>query len=107
MAIATALGPNDYSKEFEFNVKDLPIGGKLVSVSYAAGEFEPAKFSSEQAWLQFVKDTMAAQLVEYMLKEKLIEFTKMRDNADTMTRFNARCYLTKDDQVRLLRTHYK
>jgi len=107
MAIAKAFEPNDYSKEFEYNVKDLPIGGKLLTVSYAASDFESAKFPSEQAWAQFVKDTMAAQMVEYMLKEKLIEFTKMFDNVDMTTRFNARCYLAKDDQVRLLRTHYK
>jgi hypothetical protein len=106
MAIA-AFEPKDYSKEFEYNIKDLPIGGKLVSVFYAASDLEPAKFPNEQAWQQFVKETMAKQLVEYMLKEKLIEFTKMRDNVDMITKFNARCYLTKDDQVRLLRTHYK
>ena len=105
MAIA-AFEP-DYSKEFEYNVKDLPIGGKLVTVGYVAKEFDSARFPSEQAWRQFVKDTMAAQLVEFMLKEKLIEFTKMVDNVSNLTRFNARCYLSKDDQVRLLRTTYK
>jgi hypothetical protein len=105
MAITNAFLP-DYSKEFEYNVKDLPIGGKLVTVGYAGSEFDSARFPSEQAWQQFVKDTMAAQLVEYMLKEKLIEFTRMIDNVNHSTRFNARCYLSKDDQVRLLRTHY-
>jgi hypothetical protein len=106
MAIAKAFEPNDYSRDFEYNVKDIAIGGKLVTVTYNASEFESAKFHSEQAWQEFVKDTMAAQLVEFMLKEKLIEFTKMKDNVNQTMRFNARCYLSKDDQVRLLRTHY-
>ena len=107
MAIAKAFEPNDYSKDFTFNVKDTAIGGKLVSLSHVVDEFDSASFSTEDAFARHIKAVLANELVKFMMNEKLIEFTYQVDPNTNTKRFNARCYLSNDDTIKLLRTHYK
>lgn len=107
MAIAKAfdtnpMGPID-ADDISFNVKDYTIGGKMVDAAYAVS------YLDVQAWKtnfeDYVKEQLAQQIARYMLNNKLIEFTKKSSpHSDTIT-YRARCYLTTDDTVKILRVH--
>jgi inorganic pyrophosphatase/exopolyphosphatase len=92
--------------EFKFNLKDYPIGGKLVGTSLDITFADTDRFLTDEDFKDAIKARMATALVKFMMKNKLIEFTKIRDLNTDSFKLHARCYVTSDDQVRILRTHY-
>ena len=91
-------------EDFKFTYKDIPIGGKLVRGTIRVPEHKMMYAGHE--FKQYLKNSMATQLVEYMISNGLVEFTQMRDNITTDTLVNARCYLAPNDEVKILRMHY-
>jgi hypothetical protein len=111
MAIANMIANNPAQfnwadEEFTFNTKDYPIGGKLVGTSLDITFVDVDRFLTDDDFKNAIKVKMATALVKFMMKNKLIEFTKIQDPTTGSFRLNARCYVTSDDQVRILRTHY-
>lgn len=47
---------------------------------------------------------MATQIATFMLDNKMIDYTQQRDMMSMKTLVNARCFVTPDETVRLLRT---
>jgi len=92
--------------EFKFNTKDYPIGGKLVGTSLDITFADVDRFLTDEDFKDAIKGRMATALVKFMIENKLIEFTKIQEPTTASFRLHARCYVTSDDQVRILRTHY-
>ena len=80
--------------------QDFAIGGKLCQVSMTFQEFQMYEFEQKK---DSIKHNLAIKLAEYMIDNKLIEFTKMQ-NMSMETTLYCRCYLAPDDQIRILRT---
>ncbi len=93
-------------EEFTFNTKDYPIGGKLVGTSLDITFADVDRFLTDEDFKDAIKVKMATALVKFMIENKLIEFTKIQEPTTASFRLHARCYVTSDDQVRILRTHY-
>jgi len=93
-------------EEFTFNTKDYPIGGQLVGTSLDITFVDVDRFLTDEDFKDAIKVKMATALVKFMIEKKLIEFTKIQEPSTASFRLNARCYVTSDDQVRILRTHY-
>jgi len=111
MAIANMIANNPAQfnwadEEFTFNTKDYPIGGKLVGTSFNITFADTDRFLTDDDFKNAIKVKMATALVKFMMENKLIEFTKIQEPTTGSFRLNARCYVTSDDQVRILRTHY-
>ena len=111
MAIANMIGNNPAQfiwadEEFTFKTMEYPIGGKLVGTSLDITFADTDRFLTDEDFKDAIKARMATALVKFMMENKLIEFTKIQEPTTASFRLHARCYVTSDDQVRILRTHY-
>ena len=89
--------------DITFGVKDYAIGGKMVSATYAVSYLDVMSWKTD--FEDHVKQQLASELAKFMLNNKLIEFTKsLPANSEAIT-YRARCYLTPDDNVKILRVH--
>lgn len=93
-------------EEFTFKTMEYPIGGKLVGTSLDITFADVDRFLTDEDFKDAIKARMATALVKFMMENKLIEFTKIADSLTGSHRLHARCYVTSDDQVKILRTHY-
>lgn len=89
--------------DISFGVKEYAIGGKMVSATYAASYLDAMSWKTD--FEDHVKEQLAQQMVRYMLNNKLIEFTKSSSATSEAITYRARCYLTPDDNVKILRVH--
>lgn len=87
------------------NIKDHVVQGKMIAVSLELTMLETIHFNDDDTFKQVVKERITKLLVDAIMKNKLAEFTFMDDQLSQTKKIHARCYLTKDDQVRILRTH--
>ena len=81
------------------------IQGKMLTVSYAihAMRMESIAGLDKEDKEDKIKHELARQLALKMLKSGMIEFTKQSDPATFTTIFRARCFMTPNDQVQILR----
>lgn len=79
------------------------IQGKMLTVSRSIGML-PLTRALDQSTLEIkIKEEMASDIALEMLKSGMIEFTKQNDpTTDTIT-YRARCFMTPNDQVQILR----
>ena len=79
------------------------IQGKMLTASRRM-RMEPLTRALDYSTLEIkIKQEMASELALEMLKSGLIEFTKQNDpTTDTIT-YRARCFMTPNDQVQILR----
>jgi hypothetical protein len=91
---------------FDFNYKDVAIGGKLVKGVVRIPESKGVNFA-EHELREYVRTTMATKLAEHMITNGLIEFTYMIDPITFDRVVQTRCYLAPSEQVKLLRIHDK
>lgn len=77
------------------------IQGKMITVSNAMRmeSIEASRLNYEEK----IKYELARLLMLEMLKSGMIEFTKQSDPATFTTIFRARCFMTPNDQVQILR----
>jgi hypothetical protein len=88
----------------DFKVQDHAIGGKLCHASFSMNLHFQA-MHSEQGAKQHIREQMAISLALQMMEKGLIEFTKLDNPLDNVTRLHARVYLAPTDQIKILRTH--
>lgn len=81
------------------------IGGKLLTAKMEISVQEKEKFSTDTHYREFIKEELATQLVRAMIENKLIEFIYRNNPSDYTTKISASCYVTKDDQVKILREY--
>lgn len=77
------------------------IQGKMITVSNAMRMESIA--ASRLNYEEKIKYELARLLVLEMLKSGMIEFTKQSDPATFTIIFRARCFMTPNDQVQILR----
>ena len=103
MAIEKALEKAFDTDDISFGVKEYAIGGKMVAATYATSYLDVMSWKTD--FEDHVKEQLTQQMVRYMLNNKLIEFTKSSSPHSNTITYRARCYLTQDDTVKLLRVH--
>jgi hypothetical protein len=91
--------------DYTFKTLDIPIGGKLITVTVALTEGQNLSMTDIQARNHF-KNEIAKLLATHMLENNLVETTQYVDKLDYTKRVNVRCYLAPNDQIKILRTHY-
>jgi len=103
----SAFNMPTWHEDFEhtFKTVDIPIGGKLVAVTVSLTESQILQMSDLQARDHF-KKKIVELLATYMLENNLVETTQYVDKLDYTKKVNVRCYLAKDDQIKILRMQY-
>lgn len=94
---------DDY--QHTFKVVEIPIGGKLVSVTVTLPESKLMLLSDLEA-REYFKKQIATLLATYMLHNKLVETTRYEDRINGTTKVNVRCYLAPNAQIEMLRMQY-
>ena len=91
----------------QFETTDIAIGGKLIQAKLEITAMDQMKFHDEDGYKRAIKQKVASELARVMIESNLIEFTRLPQNGRGTDIICARCYLAPDNQVKLLRTHYK
>ena len=89
----------------EIKTTTLAIGGTLIQSRFELADHEMMQFGSDAAFRDEIKRRLVAELVHYLLANKLVECTTMRRPDTGRTLVAARLCVTPDEQVRLLRIH--
>ena len=90
---------------FQFEVKDHVIGGKMVRVSATmSDEYKHLAMTDMQARDQ-IREHLIKQLVDYILDKGLCEINQMSDPSTMGTTVVARMYLAPNADIKVLRTH--
>ena len=92
-------------KDTIFKFTEHAIGGKLVTSSVKIPASSLMQVYNDIELKDTMKQTMAKNLVAYMISENLIEFTQKYDPSSQGYELHARCYIAPDSQVKILRTH--
>lgn len=95
----------DESQDFatSFEAHDYAIGGKMVVATCHINELELLSNKIKD----MVRHELIHQMANYILENKLVEFTQHQDPIHMKTVVRARCYLAPNDQVKILRSVYK
>lgn len=91
--------------DVEFDIKQYAIQGKMVIGSYELSLSKHLQLSDAAAH-QLIKEELTKGLAKFILENKLAEFTHQEDQLNMSKRYRVRCFLTPDDQVRLIRSLY-
>lgn len=79
------------------------IQGKMLTVSRSMGMLPLTRALDYSKLENTIKDELVRDIAIEMLKSGLIEFTRQSDpTTDTIT-YRARCFMTPNDQVQILR----
>ncbi len=90
------------SDKYDFNEMQHAIQGRMLTVTYTIPEYV---WSSRPILPDEIKLKLMTQMVDKMMEDKHIEFTKMVDPVNFDHRFAARIFVVPDTQVRILRTN--
>lgn len=104
MAITHKI-PDWNPDNYTFNSYDYPIGGKMVHVTYKMSELESTQFADDE-FKKRMKSELAYKMAEFIIENKLCEFTRHHDPFGFSNLISMRCYLAPNDQVKILRTAY-
>ena len=80
--------------------KDHVIQGKMLSVNLVIDDWE---MNNKPIQPDEIKYRLANAMVQKMVEDKHMEFTKMLDPATGLHKFHARIFVVPDTQVRILR----
>jgi len=98
---------DNYSIDYDnmnVDVKEFAIGGKLVALRYEVSDSKMSTIKSDTAYKTFIKKEMMNQLADYLLDNKLVEFTHQYSPSTGTQILAVRCYLAPDTQIKILRT---
>lgn len=84
-------------------IKEYPIQGKMVIGQLIVKDIDMLNMPFDVDVRTHIKNNLLKELVQYMLENKLAEFTVSEDYANGSKLYRVRCFVTPDDQVRLLR----
>ena len=91
--------------DIEFNIKEYPIKGKIVVGQYTLSLSQMLQLPSGQVE-SIIKQELCKRMVEAILENKLAEFTMQENPVDMSKMYRVRCFLTPDEDVRLIRKLY-
>lgn len=92
-----------YNTPLTFQVISHAIGGKLVTGKIIVSEEYKDEMDHNPAARNLVKTELIHQMAEYMMENKLVEFT-YQDSYDGQRTILVRAYLAPDAQIKILRT---
>lgn len=92
--------------DIEFNIKEYPIKGQMVVGQVIIKEIDLINIPHGVDIKTHIKENLLKKLVNYMLENKLAEFTVTDDPVGASKLYRVRCFMTPDDQVRLIRQIY-
>jgi len=91
-----------------FTTYDYAIGGKLVEGKANVSEhYRTLMEEGDQDTIEGVKQDLLRQMLNFMLKNKLVEYTWKDDHITGDRIIVLRTYVTPNDQVRILRLSHK
>lgn len=85
-----------------FDTWDYTIQGKMVICRMSIPDYMMA--TNDPNFKDNIKMQMATQIATFMLDNKMIDYTQQRDMMGMKTLIAARCFVTPDDTVRIIRT---
>jgi hypothetical protein len=90
--------------DFEFNVQEFAIGGKLVSISKYIAYDRYIEFRTDTEWRNHVRKELLSELVEKIIENKFVEFTMIDDPTSGTKKVTAYMYLAPNDHIKILRS---
>lgn len=93
-----------YNDPVDIGVQHLTIGGKLVTATVAISQMDDLLIPEAQLKDE-IKRKLLQDLVDYLLQNKLCEFTMQDDLSRGTKLYRARCYVAPDEQVKLIRVY--
>lgn len=103
MAITNKI-PDHNPDNYNFSSYEYAIGGKMVRVTYQMSELESTQFADDE-FKRRMKSELAFKMAEFIIENRLCEFTQHHDPIGFRNLISMRCYLAPNDQVRILRIH--
>jgi hypothetical protein len=91
---------------FSIKTKDHPIGGKLIHAQLRLSIMDQMQFIDDGEYKLAIKRKLASELAQFMLENNLVEFTQLPQHSTGENIIHARCFLTPNDQVKILRINY-
>lgn len=92
--------------DIEFNIKEYPIKGQMVIGQVILKEIDLVMIPLGVDIKTHIKENLLKRLVNHMLENKLAEFTVTDDPVNASKLYRVRCFVTPDEQVRLIRKIY-
>jgi hypothetical protein len=90
--------------DYEARTNDIAIKGELLTAQWSCSSYiekDPKLIKGPDE----IKKMLTLDLAQKIIEHNLVEFTKQYEAHTNMYVFRARCYLTPDKQVRLIRTN--
>lgn len=87
----------------EFHTYDYVIGGKMVVGKAILDESYSQLMNTDQEARDRVKSDLIHQMAQFILENKLVEFTQQDDPLTFRKHIAVRAYLAPNDQVKILR----
>ena len=81
--------------------ESLTVNTKMITVTHTATEFEDIT-NDKKRYEKYIKEKMALEIANLILKDDLVLFTKQNDVATYTTTFRARVFLANKDVVSVL-----
>ena len=81
--------------------ESLTIDTKMITVTHKVTEFEDIT-NDEKRYEQYIKEKMALEIANLILKDDLVLFTKQNDIATYTKTYRARVFLANKDIVSIL-----
>ena len=91
-----------------FDTYDYAIGGKMVTATVTVtDQYDSLLMSGDTMAINQIKRELMHQLTEYMIDNKLVEFTQHTDPIQSKKIIKIRAYLAPDSDVKILRVYKK
>ena len=94
--------PYKYNEVIEFETVDHAIQGKMVVCHMQFDDVDVRRLPGSE--VDFIRQSIVSKIGEFMIDNKLVEFTQQQDVMTGKTMIRARVFVTPDEQVRLIRT---
>lgn len=95
--------PSSTGEVYPVSIKEYAIGGKLIVMNMKLSAQDSVAFSSDKVYKETVKQKIVTQLVQELIRQKLVEVTFRNDPISYDTMITVRAYLAPDEQVKILR----
>ena len=84
------------------SVESLTVNTKMITVRHTATGFEEDIVNDEKRYEKYIKEKMALEIANLILKDDLVLFTKQNDVATYTKTYRARVFLANKDIVSIL-----
>ncbi len=90
----------DFAKDSD-RFESLTVNTKMITITRMVTEFEDIT-NDEKRYEKYIKEKMALEIANFILKDDLVLFTKQNDVATYTKTYRARVFLANKDIVSIL-----